>query len=392
MIRTTAKMAVVTIPVTSAHCRGVFTRPPGRAAAARVHRHDEQQVDVVEDVLDEGERRRRVQSEAGQHVALLHRVEVALHVDRRLGVEGEHRGAGVRHRGDVVLGLLDHQVHVDRLVGELAERRHHVRAECQVRDEAAVHDIHVQPVGAAGQHQAHLLGEPGQVGGENAGRDADAVRHCGLRATTMSTAVPGGASVPAAGRCATTVPGLASDVRRRVTLPSCKPSTSSLVRASAWLMFSRSGTVIVASPRLITSATPAPGANGSPAGGRVSPTTPGGTRGTWIDSTCATLSPAAVIRRRATDPSSPVTSGTGILGGPALDTRVTRPSATALTPGGRSCQMMVPWGAVGWGSLPPSTTWSPASRISRDASCTASPRTRGTVCRAWRIGVGKMRK
>src|SRR5438445_40050 len=214
----------------------------------------------------------------------------------------------------------------------------------------------VQPVGAAGQHQAHLLGEPGQVGGENAGRDADAVRHCGLRATTMSTAVPGGASVPAAGRCATTVPGLASDVRRRVTLPSCKPSTSRRVRASAWLMFSRSGTVIVASPRLITSATPAPGASGSPAGGRVSPTTPGGTRGTWIDSTCATLSPAAIIRRRATDPSSPVTSGTGILGGPALDTRVTRPSATALTPGGGSCQMIVPWGAVGWGSVPPSTT------------------------------------
>src|SRR5207247_7149731 len=166
-------------------------------------------------------------------------------------------------------GLLDHEMHVDRFVGQLAQGGDHVRAEGEVRHETAVHHVDVQPVGATGHHLAHLVREPGQVGGEDAGRDADAVRHCGLRATTMSTAVPGGASVPAAGRCATTVPGLASDVRRRVTLPSCKPSTSSLVRASAWLMFSRSGTVIVASPRLITSATPAPGANGSPAGGPV---------------------------------------------------------------------------------------------------------------------------
>ena len=35
----------------------------------------------------------------------------------------------------------------------------------------------------------------------------------------MSTTVPGAARVPAAGFCATTVPGLAPAVRRRVTVP-----------------------------------------------------------------------------------------------------------------------------------------------------------------------------
>src|SRR6266571_3723233 len=38
MIRTTAKIAVVTIPVTTAHCRWVLIRPPGSAAAARLPR------------------------------------------------------------------------------------------------------------------------------------------------------------------------------------------------------------------------------------------------------------------------------------------------------------------------------------------------------------------
>src|SRR5207244_11081503 len=117
---------------------------------------------------------------------------------------------------------------------ELAQRLDHVGAEGQVGDEATVHHVHVQPVGAPRRDVLHLGGEPGQVGGEYAGRDADAVRHCGLRATTMSTTVPAAASVPAAGRWATTVPGLASAVRRPVHVPSGRPSRPGRGPAAAW--------------------------------------------------------------------------------------------------------------------------------------------------------------
>src|SRR6266576_1583468 len=64
------------------------------------------------------------------------------------------------------------------------------------------------------QHLLHLLRETGQVRRQDAGRDANppssAVCHHGLRATTMSTTVPGAAKVPAPGFCPTTVPGFAS--------------------------------------------------------------------------------------------------------------------------------------------------------------------------------------
>src|SRR6185312_15984526 len=139
------------------------------------------------------------------------------------------------------------------------ERGDHVGAEREVRHEAAVHDVHVQPVGAALQYLRHLVFETCQVGGEDAGGDAD--RHCGLRATTISTTVPGAASVPAAGRCPTTIPGDASAVRRRVTVPSCSPSSSRRVRASPDAMPSKSGTAIVGAPRLTTIVSPAPGAS-----------------------------------------------------------------------------------------------------------------------------------
>src|SRR6266571_4057234 len=168
----------------------------------------------------------------------------------------------------MALRLDDHQVHIDRLVGEFPEGFDHVRPERDVRDETPVHHVDMQPVGASLEDLGDLLRQAREVDGENARCDADSTtRHWGLRATTMSTTVPGEASVPAAGRWPTTVPGDASDVRRRVTVPSCSPSCSSRVRASADAMPSRSGIEIVGAPRLTTSVSPAPGASAVPAGG-----------------------------------------------------------------------------------------------------------------------------
>src|SRR5262245_62104227 len=103
-------------------------------------------------------------------------------------------------------------------------------------------------------------------------------------------------------------------------------------------MPSRSGTVMVGAPRLTTTATGAPGASSVPAGGRLSIVTPGGAAA-WTDSAGLAVSPAAATSRWARVPSNPDTSGTGILEGPSLDTRVTRRPAGALTPPGGSCQV-----------------------------------------------------
>src|SRR6185437_6987411 len=92
----------------------------------------------------------------------------------------------------------------------------------------------------------------------------------------MSTTVPGEARVPAAGFCPTTVPGFASLVRRRVTVPSSRPSISSRVRASACDRPSRSATAIVGAPRLTTTVTGAPGLSTAVAAGRVSIAIPRG--------------------------------------------------------------------------------------------------------------------
>src|SRR5206468_7022421 len=150
----------------------------------------------------------------------------------------------------------------------------------------------------------------------------------------------------------------------------------------------RSGIGMVGAPRLTTIASPLPGASAVPAGGRVSIARPDGAAA-WTDSTWLTTSPAAATSDCASVASRPETSGTGILGGPALDTRVTFVPSGAMTPGGGSCQMTMPAGAVGCGSAPPSVTCSLDFCISACASGTVSPNTRGTAWWPGRSGAGK---
>src|SRR6267143_62423 len=347
------------------------------APESRVDGHYQQQIEIAHHLFGMRQRRAGVEHEARHHARLLDRIELPLHVNRGFGMEREHGCARRRKGFDVVLGLHHHQVHIDRLVGQLAQRLDHVGAERDVGDKAPVHHVHVEPVGAGFQHLLDLLLQARQISRQYARRDADSVRHCGLRATTISTTVPGAASVRAAGVCATTVPGDAALVRRRVTVPICSPSISSRVRASAEAMPSKSGIGIVGAPRLTTTVSPAPGANAVPAGGRVSIASPVG-ESACTDSTWLTTSPADSMSDCASPASSLATSGTGILGGPALDTRVTFVPSGAMTPGGGSCQITIPAGAVGCGSAPPSAVCSFAVWISLCASATVSPSTRGT--------------
>src|SRR6267378_5213227 len=359
------------------------------APESRVDGHYQEQIEIAHHLFGMRQRRAGIEHEARHHARLLDRIELPLHVNCGFGMEREHGCAGRRKGFDVVLGLHHHQVHIDRLVGQLAQRLDHVGAERDVGDKSPVHHVHVQPVGSRGQDLRDLFRQSRQIGREHAGCDADAVRrHCGLRATTMSTTVPGAASVPAAGRWATTVPGDASAVRRRVTVPSCSPSVSSLVRASPDAMPRRSGMGIVGAPRLMTTVTLVPGGSAVPAGGRVSITSPVGAAA-WTDSTWLATNPAAAISDCASPPSRFETSGTGILGGPALATRVIFVPSGAMTPGGGSCHTTIPAGAVGCGSAPPSVTCSLDFWISACASAIVSPSTRGTSWWPGRKGAGK---
>ncbi len=109
------------------------------------------------------ERRGGIEHEARHHAGFLYGIELPLHVNCGFGMEREHGCPRGRKRFDVVLGLDHHEVHVDRLVGQLAQRLDHVGAERDVGDKAPVHDVHVEPVGARFQHLLDLLPQTRQI-------------------------------------------------------------------------------------------------------------------------------------------------------------------------------------------------------------------------------------
>lgn len=76
-------------------------------------------------------------------------------------------GAGPNEVVEIALGLDDHEVHVERLGRGAAHRLDHDRAIADVRNEPAVHDVDVNPVGTRGVHRANLLRQATEVGGKD---------------------------------------------------------------------------------------------------------------------------------------------------------------------------------------------------------------------------------
>ena len=144
------------------------------AAEAGVDRHHEQEVGQGERVLEGVERGGRVDGDAGRHAALPDPLERAVEVAARLDVDRHPLDAGRGQAGDQGVGVADHEVGVERELAAGGEALHHRRAESEIGDEAAVHDVEVEQVGAGTLDVGHLTGEVGEVGRQQRRRDADA--------------------------------------------------------------------------------------------------------------------------------------------------------------------------------------------------------------------------
>ena len=106
------------------------------AAPARVHRHAEDEVDVVDELAHDLGRRARVERQAGAAAGVADGGERVVGVRRGLDVDRDAVGARVGEGGDVALGPLDHQVDVDvaaGLVDLVGERRDDRAAPCSAR-------------------------------------------------------------------------------------------------------------------------------------------------------------------------------------------------------------------------------------------------------------------
>jgi hypothetical protein len=139
------------------------------AAEPRIYGHYQNDITETQDIFDEVGRACRVEYNAPLPSQVPDLGQHPVQVERRSrpGLDQQMVGAGLGEGGEVALRLDDHQMHVERLGRRSADGPQDDRAECDVGDEAPVHDIDVDPVGTRGIYGTNLLAEAREVGRED---------------------------------------------------------------------------------------------------------------------------------------------------------------------------------------------------------------------------------
>ena len=143
------------------------------AAKAGVDAHDEDVVHHGKDFNQGLDRRGGVDDDGRQHVVLGDVLEGAMEMAADFLLDGDQVGAGSGEGGDEGVRVLDHQVAVERKLGDGAERFDHRGAKGDVGDEVAVHHVDVEDGGAATSGCGNVVGEVGKVRGEDGGCEFD---------------------------------------------------------------------------------------------------------------------------------------------------------------------------------------------------------------------------
>ncbi len=122
----------------------------------------------MQDVVEAGQRRRGVQYQSRLASGVVDEADGAIDVLARLRVEADDVGPGAGEIGDDAIDRFDHEMHVDRVLGERADRLAHERPHRQVRHVMIVHHVEVDHVGARRQNRGHFIAEPREVCGQDA--------------------------------------------------------------------------------------------------------------------------------------------------------------------------------------------------------------------------------
>ena len=104
----------------------------------------------------------------------------------RLDVHGDIGGTGLGVACHPVFGSLDHEVDIQWQPRRRAQVGDHLRPECEIRHEMPVHDVDVDPVGAAGLGLGHGIGQPAEVGGQDGWRELRAAQRVPLSRSMLA--------------------------------------------------------------------------------------------------------------------------------------------------------------------------------------------------------------
>jgi hypothetical protein len=127
------------------------------AAEARIHRHQQHQIELVERVVQPVERRGRIEHQPGLAAMLADELDGAIHVLGRLGMKADVVAPAPRNPARAIHRRTIRCTSIGALTPCLAQRLAHHRPDGEIRHVVVVHDVEMDPIGAGGEHRVHLL-------------------------------------------------------------------------------------------------------------------------------------------------------------------------------------------------------------------------------------------
>src|SRR4051794_37873732 len=140
-----------------------------------VDRHDQDLVNLGQDLFQCGRRRCRINSDSGAFAESPYSVHRAMQVEVAFPMHEKRIRAGFDELGDESIRVRDHQVCLQWKSRHTPQRSNDRRPHRDVRYKMAVHDVDVDPVSSGPLRLAHLRAETGKVCCEDRWRSLSAI-------------------------------------------------------------------------------------------------------------------------------------------------------------------------------------------------------------------------
>jgi hypothetical protein len=116
----------------------------GLATEAGVHAHDQDMMNQRKNLIESMDRCGRVYNYSGLASVRCDQMKGAIEMDAGFLVDGDPISAGFSKCGDEVVRPINHEMAIERNFQHLAKRGYDRRPDRDIRDEAAIHHVHVE--------------------------------------------------------------------------------------------------------------------------------------------------------------------------------------------------------------------------------------------------------
>ena len=153
----------------------------------RIHAHHQHIIDNVEHFAEGLDRSRRIDHHTRPALMLLDKVQRPVQMPARFLMHRNPVRSRVREFRNVLVGVLYHQMTVQRKPGCLAQTFHHRRPDRQIGHKMPIHDVNMDHAAAARGSPLHLVRQVGEIGREYRGCkfDQDRVQDIGSEAVEI---------------------------------------------------------------------------------------------------------------------------------------------------------------------------------------------------------------